>query len=100
MVDDLLVHECLLLGLLWLCVIWLWAWPGAAWRCRHTHGKPAQRAQRQATDHKPFPGLTTRPLCAACAHALQEHAGKPSPAPPPLMTSTHGRRRHVDTQHQ
>src|SRR6266498_82813 len=99
-VDDLLFHELLLLGLLWLCVIWLWAWPGAAWCYGHTRGKPVQRAQKQAIDHKPFAGLTTRPFCAACAHAVQEHIAKPPPAPPPLITSTRGRRRPVDTQHQ
>jgi hypothetical protein len=100
MVDDLPFHDLMLLGLLWLCVIWLWAWLGTAWRYGRTHGKPAQRAQRHAIGQKPFPGLTTRPPCAACADVVQAHAAKPFPSPPPPMTSTRGRWRQMDTEHQ
>jgi IS1 family transposase/transposase-like protein len=100
MVDDLLFHELLLLGLLWLCVIWCWRWSKRLAAPCQAHGQPVKRSQRHATHQKPFPGLTTKPLCAACTHTVQAHAAKPPPAPPPLLTSPRGRRRQVDTQHQ
>jgi hypothetical protein len=100
MVDDLLFHELLLLGLLWLCLILIGGWPRQRAATDQADGQPATRTHRRSTDPPPFPGLTTRPLCAACAHAVQAHTVKPSPAPSLLMTSTRGRRRQVDTQHQ
>jgi IS1 family transposase/transposase-like protein len=100
MVDNLLFHELLLLGLLWLCVIWCWRWSKRQAALGQAHGQPVKRSQRHATDQKPFPGLTTKPFCAACAHTVQAHAVKPPPVPLPLMPSPRGRQRQVDTQHQ
>jgi IS1 family transposase/transposase-like protein len=97
MVDDLLFHELLLLGLLWLCVILYWV------RRRHqavtgqTCGSPAQRTTGRSQDPKPFPGLTTKPYCAAC----QPGPGEPPPlTPPPWLRFPSGRPRTVATHHQ
>ena len=97
---DRLFHALRLLGRLGLCVLLIGGWPRRRAATDQADGQPATRTHRRSTDPQPFPGLTTRPLCAACAHAVQAHPVKPSPAPSLLMTSTRGRRRQVDTQSQ
>ena len=48
-------------------------------------------------DPKPFPGLTTKPLCDACEHVVAP-CQQVSPVPPPLLMFTRGRRRALNTQ--
>jgi transposase-like protein/IS1 family transposase len=97
---DLLFHALLLLGVLWFCVILRWVWPRRRAALDQADGQPATRTYRRSADLPPFPGLTTRPLCATCEQAAQAHVAQAPSGPPPLMTSTRGRRRQVATQHQ
>jgi hypothetical protein len=100
MVDDLFFHELLLLGLLWLCVILYWMRQRRQAVTEQAHGNAAKRATSRSRAPKPFPGLTSKPCCASCAHVTQAHAVLSPCAPPPLVLSTRGRRHQVDTQQQ
>jgi IS1 family transposase/transposase-like protein len=96
MVDDLLFHELLLLGLLWLCVILYWVGLRRQAVTDQARGHPAKRATRRSQDSKPFPGLTTKPRCGAC----EPGPGEPPPtAPPPRLYFPSGRPRTVATHH-
>jgi hypothetical protein len=96
MVDDLLFHELLLLGLLWLCVILYWVGRRRQAVTDQARGHPAKRATRRSQDPKPFPGLTTKPRCGAC----EPGPGEPPPtAPPPRLYFPSGRPRTVATHH-
>jgi transposase-like protein/IS1 family transposase len=67
--------------------------------CRSGKATPAATKPPRATrDPKPFAGLTRKPDCSACEQeaGMQPSASAPH-APPPRMTFTRGRRRHVDT---
>lgn len=89
----------LLLILLWLDVILVWAWPCTRLlRGRLAPPRTAPPRQRSGAP-TPFPGLTAKPHCAACAEAPQASAALPS-SPPPLLTSTRGRPRQVDASTQ
>ena len=97
---DLPFHALILLGVLWLCVLLRCLWPRRRAATDQADGQPATRTSRRSADPPPFPGLTTKPLCAACEQAAQARVAQVSSGPPPLMTSTRGRRRQVATQHQ
>jgi IS1 family transposase len=67
--------------------------------CRSGKATPAVTKPPSATrDPKPFAGFTRKPECPACEQeaGVQLSAAAPN-APPPRMTFTRGRRRHVDT---
>jgi IS1 family transposase/transposase-like protein len=69
------------------------------WLCRRGKPTPAATKPPRATrDPKPFAGFTRKPECPVCE---QEAGCEPSAsaphAPPPRMTFTRGRRRHVET---
>jgi hypothetical protein len=97
MVHDLLSYALLLMGILWLYVILLWVWPPHQAAPGHTDRQPAHRASRRLQDPKPFSGLTHKPCCVACEHAAHASAVQSPPMPLLPITSTRGRRRHVDT---
>jgi len=68
-------------------------------RCRSGKTTPAATQPPRATrDPKPFAGFTRKPDCSACEQeaAMQLSASAP-PTPPPRLTFTRGRRRHIDT---
>jgi IS1 family transposase len=99
MVSDLLFHELLLLALLWLVVLLYWAWTRGQAMTDAADHTPAKRATRRAKDPKPFVGLTNKPLCTACEHAVDSRPLPPS-IPLPPTGSTRGCPRKVDTQYQ
>ena len=73
----------------------------ASWSWTRPNGETSYFTSRRSADPPPFPGLTTKPLCAACEQAAQARVDQVSSGPPPLMTSTRGRRAdQVATQHQ
>ena len=70
--------------------------------CRRGTSIPAATKLPKATrDPKPFAGLTHKPACPACEQEaeMQPSAAAP-PAPPPRLTFTQGRRRHIETTGQ
>jgi hypothetical protein len=88
MVDHVFFYGLLLVILFWLCWIGLWVWPQRQAATGQAHGQPAMRAKtRHMRDPKPFPGLTTKPFCAAW-----EHASPPAPQRLSLPDTPHSTR--------
>ena len=77
--------------LILLVVLTCWLWRGG----KAAPAPAATRTPRARRDPKPFAGLTRRPDCPACEQGAGSHLPAPG-APPPHMTFTRGRRRHVD----
>src|SRR5215468_10354380 len=96
MVSHLFFYQLVLLGLLWLCCMLHAAWPSsdAAGVPRPPERMPPSRTRPRVP--KPFPGLTHKPHCEACAQAAVPRPQAPC-APPPRIVSTRGRPRQVDT---
>jgi hypothetical protein len=96
MVSHLFFYQLRFLGLLWLCVMLPAAWPNECPGGEQRPSKPLPPPRKHSRDPQPFPGLTHKPPCAACA---QVHAYAPQPpgGPPPRIVPTRGRPRPVDT---
>jgi transposase-like protein/IS1 family transposase len=95
--NDWLFHALLLLGLLWLSVMWSGLWLRGRGATGQMTPAPAQPIIKRCTDPKPFAGLTTKPPCDACEHVVAPYQEAPT-VPPPLLMFTRGRRRALDTQ--
>jgi hypothetical protein len=94
----LLVHEFLLVVLLWLAIISYGVWQRSRPAKHRTTRMPVTRLTKRSKEQKPFAGLTQKPLCIACEHTPGQ--GKPLPAAPsPLIHSPCGRPRTVVTTH-
>jgi IS1 family transposase len=96
MVSHLFFYQLVLLGLLWLCCMLHSAWPSS-----HAAGVPRPPelippSRKRPRVPKPFPGLTHKPHCEACAQAAVPRPQAPC-TPPPRIVSTRGRPRQVDT---
>src|SRR6266700_3134915 len=100
MVSHLFFYQLMVLGLLWLCVMLHYAWPNECTGGDQKPSKPLPPPCKRSSAPKPFPGLTRKPCCAACAQAAEEPAAQEPAAPPPPITSSRGRPRHVDTSQQ
>jgi hypothetical protein len=99
MVDNVLFHDFLLIVLLWLGGIVYKGWARNQSATCPTIRKPATPIQQRSRGPQPFSGLTHRPRCAACEQAPK--LGAPAElVPPPLLPSTQGRPRQVDTSEQ
>ena len=89
---DLVVY--LVTGLLFILLVLLLR---GLWR----GGKSAPattKSRRAKHDPQPFAGLTHKPECPVCAQEAGVQPSVSAPhAPPPRMTCTRGRRRHVET---
>src|SRR6266436_2702028 len=96
MVSHLFFYQLMFLGLLWLCVMLHDAWPNECTGGDQKPSEPLPPPCKRSSDPKPFPGLTRKPLCAACEQA-HEPISQPPGCPPPRMVSTRGRPRQVDT---
>src|SRR5467141_4138400 len=96
MIPQQFFYQLVVLGLLWLFVMLHDAWPSRCMASPHKPAKPIMPLRKRSSDPKPFPGLTRKPLCAACE---QVHAYAPQPpgCPPPRIVPTRGRPRQVDT---
>src|SRR5229473_6880006 len=96
MVSHLFFYQLMFLGLLWLCVMLHYAWPNACTGGDQRPSQPLPPPRQRSRDLKPFPGLTHKPHCEACAQAAVPRPQAPC-APPPRIVSTRGRPRQVDT---
>src|SRR3989441_3237306 len=99
MMPDPLFSQLLLVGLVCLCLMLHVVWPSDRATSGPTTPRPAKAPPTRSSDPKPFPGLTHKPPCAACAQAY-EHAPQPPRCPPPRIVPTRGRPRQVDTSRQ
>src|SRR2546430_15786232 len=93
MVQDLLSHTLLRVGLLGLSVSLIWVWR----RCHAATRHAITRATRRSAAYTPCPGLTHKPSCATGEDGAQERAKALSAAPSP-MVPIRGGPRTVDTQ--
>src|SRR5712664_571090 len=96
MIPHLFFSQLVLLGLLWLFFMLPAAWPRQGPATQRRPVEPILPPRKRSSDPKPFPGLTRKPPCAACAQA-HEHGPQPPGCPPPRIVSTRGRPRQVDT---
>jgi hypothetical protein len=93
MVPTLFFSQLVLIALVWLCLLLQWAWPSDTAACPPTPEPSLPKRKREPT---PFAGLTTKPPCDVCEHAIDSRPQAPS-APPPRLAPTRGRRRQIDT---
>src|SRR5262249_4245793 len=96
MVSHLFFYQLVLLGLLWLCCLLHYAWPSGHAADLQRLPQPLLPPRQLPRAPQPFPGLTHKPPCDACAHAPTSRPQAPC-APPPPIVSTRGPRRQVDT---
>jgi hypothetical protein len=96
MMPDPLFYQRLLVGLVWLCLMLHVVWPYDCATAGPTTPRPAKAPPKRSRDPQPFPGLTHKPHCEACAQAAVLRPQAPC-APPPRIVSTRGRPRQVDT---
>src|SRR5262249_26932993 len=96
MVSHLFFSQLSFLGLLWLCIMLHYAWPNECTGGDQRPSKPLPPPRKRSRDLRPFPGLTRKPPCAACAQA-HAHGPQPPGCPPPRLVPTRGRPRQVDT---
>jgi hypothetical protein len=99
MVDTLIVHDLLLIVLLWLGSLQYKRWARHRSAICPTLCRPATTLRQHAQDPKPFPGLTSQPHCALCVQAPAPASAVPRVPPAPLPFSL-GRPRRVDTTTQ
>src|SRR4030095_12139573 len=95
MVSHLVFSQLRLIALVWVFLILSGLWPSEPAAARPMPPKPLSPRGKRSKKPQPFQGLTRKPCCAACEHAIEAPRLPPSPPPPP-MTSTRGRR-HIDT---
>src|SRR5215510_3436242 len=96
MVSPLFFYQLCFLALLWLCIMLHYRWPSDRAAHRQSPSQPASPPHKRSREPTPFAGLTHKPLCDACAQAVEPRPPTPS-APPPRLSPTQGRRRQVDT---
>ena len=99
MVSDLLFYQLGLLGLLWLCIMLHMAWPSDCQAEVQTTPQPAPPSRKRSRESTPSVGLTHKPHCDACEHAVEPRLQGPAALSPPL-TFTRGRQRAINTQQQ
>ena len=99
MVSNRVISQLVLIALVWVFFILYWVWPSEPAVPRLMPPTPMMPPRKRSTAPKPFPGLTRQPHCDACDQAVAPHRALPC-APSPLIFSTRGRRRQVDTSQQ
>ncbi len=97
MVSHLVFYQLGLIVLVWVFLMLSGLWPSEPAAARPMPPKPLMPRCKYSKKPKPLPGLTRQPCCPACEQAIKTPRLQPSPPPLPTMTSTRGRRRHVDT---
>src|SRR5262245_44578970 len=99
MIDNLPLHALLLIVLLWLCGILYKRWERDRAATDPTLRKPATLLPKPSQKPKPFPGLTHKPHCALCEQTPAPGSLAPL-VPPPLLPSSPGRPRQIDSSAQ
>ena len=98
MVSHHVFYQLVLIILVWVFLMLYGLWPSESAATRLTIPQPNTPPRKRSRAPKPFTGLTRKPQCDACEQGGELHRELPC-APPPLITSTCGRQRHVDTSH-
>src|SRR4029453_6095697 len=97
MVSNLFFYQVVLIALVWLFLLLSWLWPSEPTTVPPSPSKPVPPPRQRSKKLQPCPGLTSKARCEACEQALETSMLAPPSAPPPKITSTRGRRRHVAT---
>ena len=92
-------YKLLLVSLVWLCVMVHVLWPDKPTAAGPTSPHPAPPRRKRSRVPQPFAGLIHKPMCEACEQTVDTRPQAPG-APPPLISSTRGRKRRIDTQSQ
>ena len=96
MIPHLFFYQLVVLGLLWLFVMLSMAWPSPGVVSQQRPATPMTPSGKPSKDPKPFPGLTRKPHCVACAQWITQPQ-LPPPLPPAPMPVPNRRPRQVDT---
>ncbi len=99
MISNLVFYQLGLIALVWVFLMLYGLWPSGPAAARPTPPTPVTPPRKRSCDPKPFIGLTRQPPCDACEEEVEPRR-EPLCAPPPLLVSTRGRRRQVDTSQQ
>jgi IS1 family transposase len=99
MVSHLIFSQLVLIALVWLCVMLYWLWPDERAPACPRPPKPLLPHRNHSKEPQSFTGLIHKPLCDACEQAADSRPKALGPLPP-LLASTRGRKRSVDTQQQ
>ena len=97
MVSNLFFYQVVLIALVWLFLMLSWLWPSEPTAVPPSPSQPVPPPRQRSKKPQPFTGLTCKPRCEACEQALETSMLARPSAPPPKLTSTRGRRRHVAT---
>jgi hypothetical protein len=96
MIPHLFFYQLIVLGLLWLFVMRSMAWPSPGVVSQQRPATPMTPSGKPSKDPTPFPGLTRKPHCVACAQWITQPQ-LPPPLPPAPMPVPNRRPRQVDT---
>ena len=96
MVSHHIVYQLVLILLVWVFLMLYGLWPSESTATRLIIPQPNTPPRKRSRASKPFTGLTRKPYCDACEQGAELHCEPPCTAPP-LITSTRGRQRHVNT---
>jgi IS1 family transposase len=99
MVTDGRCDEYVLVGLLWLYVLLVWAWPVVRILPGLLPPTPTPPPRKRSDAPQPLPGLTHKPPCTACEQAPIP-TPQPSSPPPPVIVHTRGCPPQVDASTQ
>src|SRR5499433_1764955 len=99
MIPHLFFYQLVLIALVWVFLMLYGLWPLEPAAVRPTPPKPVTPPRKRSCAPQPFIGPTRKPPCDACEEGVAPRREPPC-APPPLMVSTRGRRRQVDTSQQ
>jgi hypothetical protein len=91
MVSHLLYYQLVLIALVWLCLMFHWLWSSEPTAARLTTAQPIPPSRKRWKIPKPFPGLTRKPQCDACAQDVTLRREPPC-VPPSRLVSIRGRR--------
>ena len=92
-------YQLVLIALVWVFLMLYGLWPLEPAAVRPPPPKPVTPPRKRSCAPQPFIGPTRKPPCDACEEGVAPRREPPC-APPPLMVSTRGRRRQVDTSQQ
>jgi IS1 family transposase len=95
--SHLVFYQLGLIVLVWVFLMLYGLWPSKPAAARPMPPKPLMPRCKPSNKPKSFLGLTRQPCCTACEQASETPRLQPPPPPLPTLTSTRGRRRHVDT---
>src|SRR5919109_5557448 len=97
MISDVLFCTLLVVGVVWLYLMFHWVWPYDCILPCQKPSAPTPARGKGSKEPKPFLGLTTKPHWAACEQRMASPQPPPPMPPAPLLLPKR-RPRQVDTE--